>query len=93
LQAACRAIQNVNASWRESNLKNSVVRGEVCRPHLKCFQRCAKSGERPIYALGVADIGLDQDIHVLGCARMAMERYCVPTHEDKLRACIGQLEE
>jgi hypothetical protein len=41
----------------------------------------------------VADISPDQDIHVLGCAWMAMESQRVSTHENKLRACIGQLKQ
>lgn len=51
----------------------------------------AKSRERSIDAFGVAGIGPDQNIHVLGRAWMAMEGYCVPTQQHELRASIGQL--
>jgi len=87
------AIQNVDASRGQSDLQNAVISGEVCSLNFKRRKRRSECGERAVHALRVALVGPDEDVHVLGGARMAVEGHGVPIYQDKLRTCVGQLEQ
>src|SRR5690606_16676508 len=76
--------QDVDAKRRQADLQAPALLCEVCLVHPEISQRCAEIGQRLAYAPRIGRIGPNQDIHILGRARMAVKRNRVPTDQQEL---------
>jgi hypothetical protein len=90
---AVSAIDDVDSSWRDAELQDAVVGGEVLDADLERRERRAERSERGIHALGIVSICFHQDIEVLGSTRMTMERDGMAAQHDEASPRLVKLHE